>query len=476
MKRVAIVFIVLLVAFCGVWIGKSKNPLNRPDDAKTTEDDPWYEQRGEIPTVNAEWVLDASVPENFVPVPGSINIFMEIDEKGNIVAYYERVTSENEDGTMTHVWKKLEEDNDDDALKIPEGYEPVPNLENVYKVTDEDGKVSYFKYVRNEDGSFAFVPVDEKGNMIEPPLESGQIVPENYIRIKDNIYAVYDKNGVCIGYKEKKIDSEGKYYWVDAKKPAEANPTEPNKPTDPTQPHKPTQPDDPSKPTSPDVGNDPTGPTGNDPSTGTYTHTQVITDTKIAGGWKITYETKITHTYKSDGTLLSTTQEGPYEVSRVKITDDNDEVPDPAKIASTLRGEYARVSVGTVYMKELAQEVLNILNAERVAHGLPAMVLNEESEAYLLAAIKAADMAIYNHAESNSPLYGTALDLCERYDIETGNVYDFTARTTNKGAANIAARLSIALNGVFNEKNFTEIGLVIVSKGAYYYIDFILME
>lgn len=46
---------------------------------------------------------------------------------------------------------------------IPENYEKVEGLENVYKVTNSDGSISYVKYVRNDDDTFTFVPVDKKG-------------------------------------------------------------------------------------------------------------------------------------------------------------------------------------------------------------------------------------------------------------------------------------------------------------------------
>lgn len=472
MKKMTIVFMVLLVAFCGTWIFKMKSPVNRPQDANATQNSPWWDNT-DFPEADPEWILDPEIPANYIPVPGSIELYMVIDENGEIIKYRER--TKQEDGSW--VWKDVNPD-------IPDDYEPVPGLENVYKVTNKDGTVSYYKYIRNDDDTFAFVPVDEKGNPLkteEEEKEDPNAIPKNYVRIKDtNIYGVYNEHGVCIGYKERRFDAKtGNYYWVDAEKPVDTDQdaTKPTKPSEPTDnnhnPSVPTYPIvTPSQPTSSTTPNNPTTPS----TPQNYTFTEVITSTEVKGGWVITYETTITKVYSPTGELISTKKDGPKEVSRVQASENTDNVPDPSKIAATLREEYARVSVGLVYKDDMVEQVLQVINTERATAGKPIFVLDKNSDAYLLAAIKASDMAIYNHSDFDSPMYGTAGDLCDRYKIAVKDISDIQWKAYNATAEEIARRLYLLHGNALTNENYSDIGLSIVAKGAYYYIDLILIQ
>ena len=468
MKKILLVFVVLLVAFCGIWIFKAKTPVNRPDDADAVKGDLWWENTN-IPQPDPEWVLDPEIPANYIPVPGENELYMVIDDDGKITEYRKR--TKQEDGSW--LWETINPD-------IPDNYEPVEGLKDVYKVTDKDGKTSYYKYIRNDDDTFAFIPVDKNGKELQPEKPSednSNAIPQNYIRIKGNIYAVYNEHGVCIGYKERRFDEKTeKYYWVDAEKPKEDTP----KPTDPTTPSIPVPPiqDPPTTPTNPSNPTNPTAPTNpGDEDNKTLTQTEIITSTEIKGGWVITYETKITRVYTAQGVLLSTKKEGPVEVDRRKLTDDDQNVPDPSKIAATLQKEYARVSVGLAYRDDLAQEVLNIINVERAAAGLPLMRIDAKSNGQLLAHIRAADMAIYNHSDYDSPMYGTLSQLCERFKIETDNTYEALWKTTSsKAAQDIASRLQLMHGDKILLSEYDSIGLSIVSKNGYFYIDFIILE
>lgn len=468
MKKILLVFVVLLVAFCGIWIFKAKTPVNRPDDADAVKGDLWWENTN-IPQPDPEWVLDPEIPANYIPVPGENELYMVIDDDGKITEYRKR--TKQEDGSW--LWETINPD-------IPDNYEPVEGLKDVYKVTDKDGKTSYYKYIRNDDDTFAFIPVDKNGKELQPEKPSednSNAIPQNYIRIKGNIYAVYNEHGVCIGYKERRFDEKTeKYYWVDAEKPKEDAP----KPTDPTTPSIPVPPiqDPPTTPTNPSNPTNPTAPTNpGDEDDKTLTQTEIITSTEIKGGWVITYETKITRVYTAQGVLLSTKKEGPVEVDRRKLTDDDQNVPDPSKIAATLQKEYARVSVGLAYRDDLAQEVLNIINVERAAAGLPLMRIDAKSNGQLLAHIRAADMAIYNHSDYDSPMYGTLSQLCERFKIETDNTYEALWKTTSsKAAQDIASRLQLMHGDKILLSEYDSIGLSIVSKNGYFYIDFIILE
>ena len=83
---------------------------------------------------------------------------MVLDDSGNIVGYRHR--TQQEDGSW--LWTDIEDPN-------AEHYEKVDGLDHIYKVTDKDGTSSYQQYVRNEDGSYAYVPVNENG----VPLDDG---------------------------------------------------------------------------------------------------------------------------------------------------------------------------------------------------------------------------------------------------------------------------------------------------------------
>lgn len=131
---------------------------------------------------------------------------MVIDNDGNIMMYRKRTLQE--DGSW--IWKDVNPD-------IPEEYEAVDGLDSVYRMTAADGSVSHFKYVRNEDDTFAFVPVDENGKELDSQADASAI-PDNYRRVTGNIYAVLNEHGVVIGYKERQ-ESNGLFIWVDCEQP-----------------------------------------------------------------------------------------------------------------------------------------------------------------------------------------------------------------------------------------------------------------
>ena len=401
----------------------------------------------DLPEADSDWILDPEIPQNYIPVPGEDELYMVVDDDGKIEKYRQR--EQQEDGSW--IWNDVNPD-------IPEGYIPVEGLENVYKVTDKDGKVSYYKYIRNDDDTFAFIPVDENGKELPPEIDEddNHKIPENYVRIKGNIYAVYNEHNVCIGYKERRQDEE----------PDDPTPTTPSV-TAPTidVPDITNPPGDPD-PTVPDVDDDPD----------TYTQIETITSTEIKGDWRITYKTTITKIYTKDGYLISTMKDGPHEVSRERLTNSSEDVPDPSKIADTLQEEYARVSVGLTYERDLTENVILILNADRADAGLPAMQLASSSVGQMLSDIRAADMAIFNHDDFDSPLYGTIIKMCERFSVKHEDASEAIWKAAaTKEAKDIAARLQIMYAGLFTVKEYSSIGLSIVQKGGYFYIDFVVI-
>ena len=67
-------------------------------------------------------------------------------------------------------------------------------------------------------------------------------------------------------------------------------------------------------------------------------------------------------------------------------------------------------------------EILNKLNAQRQKNGVPTLKMDTSSDIYKVALIRAADMAVYNHASNTSPLYGKTIELGDRFDISLVNV------------------------------------------------------
>lgn len=304
------------------------------------------------------------------------------------------------------IWKDVNPD-------IPEEYEAVNGLDSVYRVTAADGSVSYFRYVRNEDDTFAFVPVDENGKELDSQADASAI-PDNSTATKSpqNNQVQIPGNSNAVGTVTQSGD-------------------------------------------------------------GTYIQTETLITAETSGGWVTTYQTVITRTYNERGILLSTKKSEPVIISKVKSGGVDVNAPDPSKIAATLNEEYARVSVGLSFNTKLANEVLAELNAERTAEGLPALSMDTSSEAYKLAQIRAADMAIYDHSDFDSPNYGTLAEMMARYNIQSAmpseNVWK---ATTSKNAGAIHARFMVleASRQALMSEVYTNIGIAIVQRNGYYYI------
>lgn len=466
MKKIIIIFLVLLSGFICTWVVKAQTPINRPDSQGGSEyaDGVWWLPDKE--TVDSEWVLDPEISDNYLPVPGRDELYMVIDNDGNIMQYRQRTLQE--DGSW--LWKDVDPN-------IPEHYEAVAGLENVYKVTEEDGTVSYYKYIRNKDDTFAFVPVDKNGTPIERDTADASAIPDNYRRVTGNVFAVLNEHGVVIGYRERRAGEDGSFIWIDTTEPEiKSNNTQSSsKPEE--------SPQTPSGPAGNTTQGNSTAPSGGasqgggvitqQGSNGTYTQTETLITTETAGGWVTTYQTVVTRVYNERGVLLSTKKTEPVVLSRVKAGDSNINAPDPGKIAATLNEEYARVSVGIHYKPELAAEVLEMLNEERIAEGMQPLTMNNSSDAYKLAQVRAADMAIYDHSDFDSPSYGLLSEMLSRFGISSAIPSENTWKTTSsKNAGAIHARFMVleSSRNALMSPNYTEIGIGIVQKNGYYYI------
>lgn len=349
MKQILVIFIALLTAFIGTWTVKAHSPFNRPAayaDGSDYASGAWWLSNTDA--VSSEWILDPEIPENYLPVPGGDELYMVIDNDGNIMMYRQRTLQD--DGSW--IWKDVNPD-------IPEEYEAVDGLDSVYRMTAADGSVSHFKYVRNEDDTFAFVPVDENGKELDSQADASAI-PDNYRRVTGNIYAVLNEHGVVIGYKERQ-ESNGLFIWVDCEQPVIKRNDTPSAPV--VQPQATNTPDNSTATKSPQnnqvqiPGNSNAAGTVTQSGDGTYIQTETLITTETSGGWVTTYQTVITRTYNERGILLSTKKSEPVIISKVKSGGVDVNAPDPSKIAATLNEEYARVSVGLSFNTKLANEV-----------------------------------------------------------------------------------------------------------------------
>lgn len=463
MRKIVIIFMALLLVFVGTWIVKAQSPVARPDsyaNGINADDGAWWNALGSTANIDEQWILDPEIPDNYLPVPGEDELYMVVDENGNILQYRQRI--KQEDGSW--VWNDV-------TTEIPDNYEPVTGLHNVYRVTDENGNTSYYQYIRNDDNTYAFVPVDENGNALNDNPPSDSSIPANYVHLSGNVYAVLNEHGVVIGYKERTLNADGTYSWH--------NTTKPN--VDQGNHHTSYQPDSNGKLPEGNAGNS-GGNGGNFPnngtvtnqnSDGTYTETETIITTETSGGWVITYQTIVTRVYDAKGKLISTKKEGPTAISKTQTSSADTNAPDSSKIAPTLKAEVARMSTGIQFNTDLANQVLANLNAERAAQGLPTLKMAENDDAYLLAQARAAAMAAYNYSDYDSPLYGTLSNMLKKFGISSAAPSENTWKTTTSKSAQDIHNRFMVLDGAREARmnaQYTGVGIAVAQKNGYYYI------
>lgn len=142
MKKLFFTFIALLIVFFSAWGIKLRMPINRPNNVQGEQQVAWYETRYTAPTAEEEWTLDPEIPVNYLPVAGEDEVYMVLDDSGNIVGYRHR--TQQEDGSW--LWTDIEDPN-------AEHYEKVDGLDHIYKVksrcqkkTVYNAKLSVFSY------------------------------------------------------------------------------------------------------------------------------------------------------------------------------------------------------------------------------------------------------------------------------------------------------------------------------------------
>ena len=437
--RKSFTILCLLLVILGVeWGVKAKMPINRPSNIQEKEETPWYESRYSTPKADADWVLDEEIPVNYIPVPGKDNIYMQVDNNGNVKKYWKR--TQQADGSW--VWSKYDPN-------IPDNYEPVKGLKNVYKVTSKDGTIKYLKYIRNKDNSFAFVEVDKNGKSIDEG-KSAESVPNNYKHISKDVYAVYDKNNVLTGYRKRVKNKKGKYIWKETDKPKTSSDdiNAINKALTGDSATKAASSTSAQNNTSSNneisaIGSDSSNQKRSNNSDGTYTVTETSQDTKVENGVRITYETTIQKIYKKDGTLLKTKKIGPQVINKETLTAADS--PDKSKTK---------------------------LNAQRKSEGLSSLSMDTSSEAYKLACIRAADMAIYDYSSSTSPMYGTLNDMCNLWKISSSHPSENIWKAPSKTADEIHSRFQSndGSRKIRMSNGYSNVGIAVIEKNGNTYI------
>lgn len=468
MRKSVICILILLVLFAGAWAIKTvyvKNHTVIPTEAPMqtqAEQKNWWDSDVDV---DDEWKIADDVPENYVPVPGTKDTYMVIDvNSGSIEGYRKREGTTDENGNTVWTWIDIQDD-------IPDDYEPVDGVKDVYKKKGEDGR--YYRYVRNSDGTYAFVECNKDGSDIQIP--TGKAIPDNYRKIIDNYYGVYNNAGVLTGFKKRSIDAEGNNIWTDASKEEIEEYIESVKTVNETV--APTSPETKPAPTSDYITTTPTTSGNNSNisdapqiSDGTRTETKTSTTTEVKGNYKITYQTTVTNVYDKYGTLIKTVTDGPNEIGRELIATEQD-IPDPALVAGTLDEEVMRVATKVAYKDDIVSQLLLSLNADRKSAGLNPVTLDQTGGLYKLSRIKAADMAIYNHADYDSPMYGSIDEIASKYGV-TGVLGESIWKTTDKTANEIHTRFQSVqgMREMRMSSQVTKIAISIAESNGYLYI------
>ena len=459
MRRILLIFLLLVSAFFITWGVKANTLVARPDNIEDGKVVAWYESSYTAPTSDDEWYIDPSIDEKYIKMPGKDDIYMEVDEKGNVIGYVQRIKQANGEYTFETYNKD-----------IPENYEKVPGVKDVYKVTDENGKTAYKKYVRNkDDNTFAFVDVDKNGKMINLDTDATKIDSKHkLVDSKTNLYALYNDDNVKVGYVKRKKNKKGKYKWVEAEPPkmekvgndgvnqfAEESKKKMTASTDSSD----TSGEEPAPLTDEEIIN----------ADGTRTDTELKTSSETKDGYKYIYQTPIVTTYDKDGNVVSIKEGERKQVSKEKLVG-SDATPDPTQIAGTLDKELSRVSSKVSFNTKKANQLLALINAEREQEGLPSLKMDTSSDIYKVAQISAADMAIYNHASNTSPMYGKLDDFNKRFGLNLVNITGDRWKTSERSAQDINNRFQSTYSETRMSKFYNQVGIGIVDQDGMTYV------
>ena len=158
-------------------------------------------------TPDSDWVLDPTIPGNYIPVPGETDIFMVLNEDGTVKEYRRR--KQNDEGGWD--WETIENPTGMDIEKIKD----TP-YGDVFRLANDEFE-EFKRYVVDENGGFAWVDTDENGLDLNLPTTS--ILPDNFVPTLDNTYAVYNDNGVLQSFLKRTVNDDGNYQWLLVNRP-----------------------------------------------------------------------------------------------------------------------------------------------------------------------------------------------------------------------------------------------------------------
>ena len=470
MKKLILTLAASVVVMGSVLYFKSTTPTKRNNTVEYSKDaGVWWDTTlwSNVKT-DTEWILDPEIPVNYVPVIGLDETYMVLNDDGTVNRYRKRV----KDDAGNWVWSDVIEDD------MPVSFIPSIIDDDIYTYIGSGGEEEYYRYVRNGDDSYAFVPVDENGNDVGYEFPKGDSFPENFVLVEDNLYASLDDHGVIIKLWERYINELGAVKWQELRLPYQTagsgviNPSYTHLSPDVTDMTGKMAPETTSSTQTLTVTTATELPDGITLLDGQTYNTETFTESKTAGGWKVTYKTVYTYIYNSDGSLYATHKDGPNEIERVQIFEQHSQLSaDAAAIETNIQAEVIRVSTGFDYKRDIASSVLAGLNADRAKSGLSPLTMTYDSDAGRLSTIFAADMAKYNYGDIESPLYGTIEELAKRYGIDKAvsiNVW----RCGEKSADEINTRLRTAESSrnVRMDDSKVNVGIAIVANNGFFYI------
>ena len=142
----------------------------------------------------------------------------------------------------------------------------------------------------------------------------------------------------------------------------------------------------------------------------------------------------------------------------------NPHIANPALIYP---GDVITVPEKDTTAQSYAQEVLRLVNAQRTANGLSALVLNWELSR--VAQYKAQDMRDNQYFSHTSPTYGTPFNMMQSFGIR----YSYAAENIAQGYASPAAVVEGWMNSAGHRANilnshYTTMGVGYASPGSYW--------
>lgn len=352
-------------------------------------------------TPDSDWILDPTIPGNYVPVPGEVDLFMVLNEDGTVKEYRRRI--KQEDGSWA--WETVENPTGKEVEKVKET--PYGDL---FKFTDDNGFEEYKRFVLDENNGFTWVDTDETGLDLGLPTTSQ--LPENFVAMPNNTFAYYNDKGVLQSYLQRTVNDDGSYNWSLVSRPDMIAYQSFDREDEL------------------DISDFGQSLVGTDfqfgdttysdevwsPSGDTKTQTVKYPEQEEIDGYIIVYETVITTVSDKEGNILSTKKDR-FEKGRYPAMGDSSVT---GTMSKTLSGEAQRLSSQVSYRIDIANQLLDALNTERSKNGKQPLGM-DTGDLYALSQIKAADMGITSITSKTSSTYGTIKDLATRYQAQVNN-------------------------------------------------------